>query len=176
MRIFLLLPLFLLLLASCKSDTTNTTTTTTTQAAPSELGKKLTADAVTPLPDLIKRLEDSTTVFEDVQIDGGNMVSGLKNSKIEGVVNEVCQTSGCWLDIKADNKIITVLVKDKQFKLPKDLSGKTVIVQGNAYKAVTTVEELRQIAKSNGTPSEKIAEINSPTVEFFLSAEGIIIK
>lgn len=172
----LLLPFVALFFFACKGDAPTTETTTTGPAAPVLLGKKIENPAPITADQLRAKLDDTTTAYSDITIDGGNVVSGVP-VVVEGKIVEVCQTSGCWLTLQTTDGVdITLLVKDKQFKLPADATGKSVIAQGGAYKSVTTVEERRQIAKANGTPTEKIAEINSPSVEYFFSAEGAIIK
>ncbi len=168
--------LCLLLVSACGGNKTNTDTTTSSATAPVEMGAKITATGATPLSELIRKMADSTTTWQPVEIDGGNTVNGMA-AKTEGKVIEVCQSAGCWLTMKTeDGKEMTVLVKDHAFKLPKDLAGKTVIAEGNAYKIVTSVEERRQNAKAKGVSQEKIAEITSSTEEYFLSANGVIIK
>src|SRR5688572_31135707 len=51
--------------------------------------------------------------------------------KIRGVVNEVCQKKGCWMIMKLNNgDDMRVTFKDYKIFVPKDLSGKEVILDG----------------------------------------------
>lgn len=173
MKTFFYLSLLSFIFVACNNQPT--TTPEANQPA-ANLGKAITADKTTTVDDIIKQLNDTTTAFVDLVIDGGNAISGIP-ATIEGTAVEVCQTSGCWFSFKSsDGKELTVLIKDKQFKIPADAAGKKIVAHGGAYKSITTVEELRQIAKANGTPAEKIAEINTPSVEYFFSTDGIAIK
>jgi len=173
----LFVALSVLLLAACGGkDATKDTTNTGTPAAPVEMGAKVDPAGAMPLAELIRKMADSTTAWQQVEIDGGNIVNGIA-AKAEGKATEVCQSAGCWLTMKTDDgKEITVMVKDHAFKLPKDLAGKTVVAEGHAYKVVTSVEELRQNAKAKGVSQEKIAEITHGKEEYFLSAKGVYIK
>jgi hypothetical protein len=174
MKTILYTSLFAFIFAAC--NTTPANIEDNKPAPVANLGKAIKSEKTTSVDDIIKQLNDTTTVFVDLVIDGGNAIAGIP-ATIEGQAVEVCQTAGCWFSFKnSDGKELTILVKDKQFKVPADATGKTIVAQGGAYKSITTVEELRQIAKSNGVPAEKIAEINSPAVEYFFTTDGIAIK
>ena len=69
-----------------------------------------------------------------------------------------------------------VTFKDYAFFVPKDASGKTVIMDGYAYKNVTTVAELRHYAEDAGKPKEEIEKITEPESELVFEAHGVIIK
>src|SRR6187455_209750 len=65
-------------------------------------------------------------------------------AKIEGVVLEVCQVKGCWMTIeKGDGTKMRVTFKDYGFFVPKDISGKKVVMAGVARTTTTSVDELR---------------------------------
>ena len=152
MKTFFYLSLLSFIFVACSQPTT---TPEANKPAAANLGKAITAAKTTTVDDIIKQLNDTTTTFVDLVIDGGNAISGIP-ATIEGTAVEVCQTSGCWFSFKSsDGQELTVLIKDKQFKIPADAAGKKIVAQGGAYKSITTVEELRQIAKSNGTPRRK---------------------
>lgn len=55
-----------------------------------------------------------------------------KNVLVEGVITDVCQDQGCWIDLAGDKEgeTIRVKVKDGEIAFPKDSKGKTAIVQG----------------------------------------------
>lgn len=55
--------------------------------------------------------------------------------KVKGQVTEVCKMSGCYLMLSLSNATTaTVRFKDGSFKVPSDLSGKTVVLEGKATK------------------------------------------
>ena len=65
--------------------------------------------------------------------------------KITANVTEVCQAKGCWMNVVGDktkDKAFFVKFKDYGFFMPKDCAGKKVILDGIAYKEVTSVDEL----------------------------------
>ncbi|MEN0048567.1 MAG: DUF4920 domain-containing protein, partial [Bacteroidota bacterium] len=65
--------------------------------------------------------------------------------------------------------------KDYGFFVPKDISGRQVIMEGYAYREVTPVEELRHYAKDDGMSEEEIAAITEPEEEFKFMASGVIL-
>jgi hypothetical protein len=55
------------------------------------------------------------------------------DGKIQGKVVEVCQAMGCWAKIqKEDGSTVMIKVKDHEFAMPKDIVGKTIVVEGKA--------------------------------------------
>jgi hypothetical protein len=55
-----------------------------------------------------------------------------KTVLIEGKILDVCQDSGCWIEVagEKEGEKIKVKVKDGEIVFPKDSKGKTVKVQG----------------------------------------------
>lgn len=114
--------------------------------------------------ELLTKLK-TTEKFDDIQV--------------EGTVSEVCQAKGCWMTIisaDASKETMMVKFKDYGFFMPKDISGKTVIMQGKAFKEVTPVDELRHYAEDAGKSEEEIAAITEPKTELKFEANGVIIK
>ena len=70
---------------------------------------------------------------------------------------------------------VFVKFKDYGFFMPLDLAGSEVIVQGKAYKEVTSVDELRHYAEDEGLSAEEIAKITEPEEELKFMADGVII-
>ena len=99
------------------------------------------------------------------------------NLKVEGKVAEVCQAKGCWMTlVKADGSKMRVTFKDYEFFVPKNISGKTVVVNGKAYMNTTSVEELKHYAEDGGKSEEEIAMIKEPKKELAFEADGVIVK
>lgn len=104
---------------------------------------------------------------------------GFEDIQVEGKVSAVCQKKGCWMTLVSDDtskEEMVVKFKDYAFFMPLDLAGKTVILQGNAYKETTSVDELRHYAEDAGQSEEEIAKITEPKVELKFEAAGVIIK
>ena len=59
--------------------------------------------------------------------------------------------------------------------MPLDLAGSEVIVEGIAYREITTVDELKHYAEDEGLSAEEIAKITEPAEELKFMADGVII-
>ena len=97
--------------------------------------------------------------------------------KVVGNVESVCQVKGCWMNIVSENtdEQMFVKFKDYGFFMPLDCSGKQVIMQGKAYKEITSVEELRHYAEDEGLPKEEIEKITEPEEELKFMANGVLL-
>ena len=100
-------------------------------------------------------------------------------TQLEASVKGVCQVKGCWMNLvdetTSPDQTIFVKFKDYAFFMPKDIAGKKVIVEGYAYKEVTSVDELRHYAEDEGKSQEEINKITEPQEEFKFMADGVII-
>ena len=95
---------------------------------------------------------------------------------VVGKVKSVCQVKGCWMNIVSDDQSkepIFVKFKDYGFFMPLDLAGKEVIMYGNAYTEITSVDELRHYAEDEGKSKEEIAKITEPVEEIKFMASGV---
>jgi hypothetical protein len=111
------------------------------------------------------------------ELEKGMMTHEEMNTKVEGKVLNVCQAKGCWMTLeKSDGSKMRVTFKDYAFFVPKDISGKTVVVQGKAYINTTSVEELKHYAEDAGKSKEEIAKITAPEKELAFEAEGVIVR
>lgn len=98
--------------------------------------------------------------------------------KVRGTVESVCQMKGCWMNIVAKDaakESMFVKFKDYAFFVPKDISGKEVIMEGFAFREVTPVDELKHYAEDEGKSEAEIAAITSPKVELKFMASGVIV-
>lgn len=96
--------------------------------------------------------------------------------KVRGSVESVCQVKGCWMnmqDAKAGNMFVQF--KDYGFFMPKDISGREVIIEGYAYRKVTPVDELRHYAEDAGKTQEEIEAITEPKEELKFMASGVLL-
>jgi hypothetical protein len=93
---------------------------------------------------------------------------------LRGTVNEVCQAKGCWMTIAAgEDEEMMVKFKDYGFFMPKDISGREVVMHGKAFYQVTPVDELRHYAEDAGKSAEEIAQIMEPKRELHFLADGV---
>ena len=94
-------------------------------------------------------------------------------------VVDVCQTKGCWMNIvdpmSGDSSAVFVQFQDYGFFMPKDIAGREVIVEGLAYTAETSVEDLRHFAEDAGKSKEEIEAITEPAKEKKFMASGVIL-
>lgn len=98
-------------------------------------------------------------------------------AKVEGTVESVCKMKGCWMKVKTgDGQTMRVTFKDYGFFVPKDIVGKTVVVEGTAETSTTPVADLRHYAEDAGKSKEEIAKITEPEKALTFVADGVIVK
>lgn len=98
-------------------------------------------------------------------------------AKMAAKVNSVCQMKGCWMKLQLeDSTEAMVRFKDYAFFVPKNIAGQEVIVNGQAFVAETSVEELRHYAEDAGKSEEEIAQITEPKRTFSFLADGVLVK
>ena len=96
------------------------------------------------------------------------------DAKFEATVVDVCQMKGCWMRLDlGDNKKVMVSFKDYGFFVPKDISGKNVIVSGEAFKKTISIDELKHYASDRGESKDIIASIDKPEIVYSLIANGV---
>lgn len=133
-----------------------------------------------------KVVDNSSYFGEEVTIESAADVTRLpmmlknKNEaslKLIGKVENVCQTEGCWFDLDLGNgQLLHVTFKDEAFVVPKDIAGKTVLINGMATKEIIPVDMAKKIAKDEGKSQAEINKITSPVVEYSYEASGVVIK
>ena len=99
------------------------------QAAPSLFGEEFNADGAADINSI-----DPSSIAESDSLD----------AVVYGTVKEVCQVKGCWMKLNIGNDIeVMVNFKDYGFFVPKDIVGKNVLVNGEAYKRTISINELK---------------------------------
>jgi len=95
--------------------------------------------------------------------------------QIEGEVLDVCSKKGCWANVKLDNgTVVFTKMKDYAFFLPMEgLVGKKVVLDGEGYKEVFSVEELQHYAADAKKSQEEINAITEPETKYRFTAKGI---
>lgn len=90
--------------------------------------------------------------------------------------NAVCQKKGCWMELDMPQaNDIKVTFKDYGFFVPKDISGKEVIVKGKGFLKQVSVEEQKHYAKDAGKSEKEIAAITKPKKAYRFIATGVAI-
>lgn len=111
-----------------------------------------------------------------------NAYEGMKlgdtlTTKMAGKVASVCQMKGCWMTLNLeDGNQVMVKFKDYGFFVPKDISGKEVVINGIAYVEETSVDDQRHIAEDAGKSEGDMAAITAPKKTFVFEADGVLIK
>ncbi len=117
--------------------------------------------------------ENATAVAELPSLIADKQMADVK---IEGKVLDVCPKKGCWLSLEMPDKSVTfVKFKDYGFFVPLELIGKTVVVEGQAKKIETSVEELKHYAEDAKKSKEEIEAITEPKKEIRLTANGVLV-
>lgn len=124
-----------------------------------------------------------TTITADNALAYDDLMDKMANTdslslKVTGKVKEVCQKKGCWMTLVSDKPgypEMRVRFKDYAFFMPKDLSGKRVVIDGFALVEVTPVEVLRHYAEDAKKSPEEIAAIKEPKREVSFEAAGVLI-
>ena len=102
-----------------------------------------------------------------------NEVSESETSyKVKGTIEEVCQMKGCWMTLRNEQGAnIRVTFKDYGFFVPKDISGREVIIAGVANKEVLSEDIARHYAEDGG---QEYNESMRNAITFV--AEGVLVK
>lgn len=127
---------------------------------PNSFGEEITAEGSVDLATVLPKLASVDSV----------------QAKLTGKVESVCQVKGCWMNVLGENgEEMFVQFEDYGFFMPLDCAGKNVVMDGYAYRSVTTVDELRHFAEDEGQTAEEIAAITEPEEELKFMATGVIL-
>ena len=124
-------------------------------------GAKITADNAMTFNQLLTKMESSDSV----------------QTKVVGTVESVCKKKGCWMNIVSNDTDKEMFVKfvDYGFFMPLDCEGRTMVMEGVAYREVTPVDELRHYAEDEGKSEEEINAITEPLEELKFMASGVVM-
>ena len=123
-------------------------------------GAATTPDGAVPVGQLTSLLENKDSV----------------NVKVTAKVIDVCPKKGCWMLLEMpDQSKVFVKMKDYGFFVPTAITGKTVVIDAEAKKILTSVDELKHYAKDAKKSKEEIAAITEPKKEIRLMANGILV-
>lgn len=99
-------------------------------------------------------------------------------AKVVGTVSSVCQKKGCWMTLvspQPGKPEMRVTFKDYAFFMPKNLSGKKVVIEGFAIVETTSVADLQHYAEDAGKTKAEIQAITKPKRELAFEAAGVLI-
>lgn len=151
------------LFAACNSAGNSAGNTAVDLESKKNFGASITADGSISMQDLLTKMEDAE--------------AGELNTKVSGVIEEVCQKKGCWMTLKKDDgSNMRVTFRDYGFFVPTDCAGKEVVIQGTAQYDTTSVADLRHYAEDAGQSKEEIEAITEPEIEITFVADGVVFK
>lgn len=123
---------------------------------------------------------DSISTDEAVNADQIPALLNDKDSvhlKVSGTIEEVCQKKGCWMKMNiGQDKAMMVRFKDYGFFVPKDAAGKSLVMEGYAFKDTIPVADLRHYAEDAGKTKEEIEKITEPEIRISFESNGLIIQ
>ncbi|OWY22761.1 DUF4920 domain-containing protein [Sphingobacteriales bacterium UPWRP_1] len=126
-------------------------------------GEKIDDAGVIPLSDMLAKMNQSSAAEME--------------AKVSGTVTGVCQVKGCWMTLQTpDGDDMRVTFKDYGFFMPKDISGKNIVMRGIAKVDTTSVADLRHYAEDAGKSEAEIAQITQPEIAVTFVADGVILK
>ncbi|MFI5171374.1 MAG: DUF4920 domain-containing protein [Chitinophagales bacterium] len=97
--------------------------------------------------------------------------------KVTGVVTSVCHNKGCWMTLDTGSgEDMMVTFTDYGFFVPKDITGKTVIMEGKAEMRTVTVDEQKHLAGDAGKSQAEIDKITTAKQELRFVADGVLIR
>jgi len=152
-----------LIFSACGSTPTVEEAPVNSKSEGKYFGENTTSDGAIPYQQLAAHMGDA----DSIQV------------KVLGTVNEVCQKKGCWMSIVNENdseaEELFVKFKDYGFFMPMDISGRQVVMDGYAFREITSVDELKHYAEDAKEPQEVIDAITAPKEEFKFMASGVLL-
>lgn len=143
-----------------KTETTTSETTTVATAGGKNYGEKITADGAMDAAELKTQMAGKDTLA----------------TKIKGEIVEVCQNKGCWVTINMPSgEPMRVMFGEDAYFVPKDVAGKTAIMEGKAIREVISVDEQRHYLEDAGKSKAEIEAITKADTTLTFDAKGIII-
>lgn len=74
-----------------------------------------------------------------------------KAVRMEGTITDVCQAQGCWLVLTDGTLTMRVHMKGHAFAVPKDISGRKVVVEGMVEVKIVPEAMARHLAEESKT-------------------------
>lgn len=103
-------------------------------------------------------------------------VADTVRTKFRATVTDVCMAKGCWMKVQLhDGQETMVRFKDYGFFMPKDITGKEVIINGFAFVETMSVDDQKHYAKDGGQSEAEIAKITQPKKTYGFEADGVLV-
>lgn len=124
-----------------------------------------------------KKFRMARTMSVSNFIEAIKNVEKIENVIVSGTITQVCQAEGCWLKLKnPEGEDILVKFKENTFTIPKDLVGRTVLVNGTAIHKTISIKEQIRLAEDAKAGKAEISKINSTKTEIRIESTGIIVN
>lgn len=166
MKNFNILVVFLLLFVFCKGQET-------------KQNHKNRMDLLEDYQSFGKKIEANESLSSQDMAQNFDLmaVTDTLRTKFTATVTDVCQAKGCWMKLRmTDGKEAMVKFKDYGFFMPKDITGKEVVVNGKAYVETMSVEDQKHFAKDGGKTEAFIERITDPKKTYSFEADGVLLK
>ncbi len=103
-----------------------------------------------------------------------------KTVQVKGTVRDVCQASGCWMQIADDSspKGLRIKVKEGEIAFPADSVGKTAIAEGRFAKVELTREQAIQQGKHEAEMNNRKFDpesVKGPVTYYQIQGTGAVI-
>ncbi|MDT7829726.1 DUF4920 domain-containing protein [Pricia sp. S334] len=106
----------------------------------------------------------------------GMAVADTVRTKFRATVTDVCKAKGCWMRLQlGEGREAMVRFKDYGFFVPKDIEGREVVVNGQAFVTQMSVEDQKHYARDGGLSEAEIAKITGPKKTFGFEADGVLL-
>lgn len=132
--------------------------TATDAKAPSWGAARTMAGEPTPLAKAVEGAKGGSTVL------------------VSATAAQVCEKKGCWVVLQDGETSVRVTMKDYGFFLPKDVVGKTLVVEGTLEEKVVTQKERRHYAEDAGKSKAEIGKITGDEKSWSLVASSISVR
>lgn len=117
------------------------------------------------------------TAVEMLQAYAKLSVGDTLLTKFNAQVTDVCKAKGCWMTVELPNgEQAMVRFKDYGFFMPKDITGKEVVVNGLAFVELMGLADQKHFAKDAGKSEEEINGITAPKKTYLFKADGVLLK
>lgn len=116
-----------------------------------------------------------TTLFNGInELERSLQTGNVKPLTLRTSIEEICQTAGCWIQIKnSKDELIRVRFKD-HFTIPTKTPISTKIwIHGVPTIDTLSVELLKHFAEDAGTAQQFIDTIKAPAIEYGFEADAI---
>jgi hypothetical protein len=126
-------------------------------------GEPLTLTTLTPIPDIVAAPE---------QYVGERVL-------VEGMVVDVCNTQGCWMEVESGDAQIQVKVDDGVIVFPMSAKGRTALVEGLVERRDLTSEQAFAAAAHRAEEQGEVFDSTSvfeATTIFRIRGLGALIR